>query len=46
MSDTEKINKIREILLEKECVSDSQEFGLHYGQICDYLDRIAEIIKL
>ena len=46
MSDTEKINKIREILLEKDCVSENQEFGLHYGQIYDYLDRIEEIIKL
>lgn len=46
MSDTEKISKIREILLEKDCLSDSQEFGLHYGQIQNYLDRIEEIIKL
>lgn len=40
----EKINKIREIIKEKNCVSDSQEFGLHYGQIMDYLEQIETVV--
>ena len=39
------INRIKNILLEKDSVADSQEFGLHYGQISNYLDRIEEVIK-
>lgn len=40
----DKINKIQAILSEKNGVADSQEFGLHYGQIHDYLDQIEEVI--
>ena len=46
MSNDEKINKIKEILSEKNGVADSYEFGLSYGQLMDYLDRIEEIINL
>lgn len=45
MSNDEKINKIKEILLEKDDIADNQEFGLHYGQVIDYLERIEEIVK-
>lgn len=41
----EKINKIKDILLEKNSVSDSQEFGLSYGQISKYLELIEEVIS-
>ena len=41
----DKINKIKEILSEKSSVADSQEFGLHYGQIDDYLDQIEKVIN-
>lgn len=41
----EKMNKIKEILSEKNGVADSQEFGLSYGQAIDYLERIAETIQ-
>lgn len=39
------INRIKDILSEKNGVADSQEFGLRYGQISNYLDRIEEVIK-
>lgn len=49
MNDTltaeEKINKIKDILSEKNGVSDSQEFGLSYGQILDYLELIEEVVS-
>lgn len=41
----DKINRIKEILSEKNGVADSQEFGLHYGQIINYLDQIEEVIN-
>ena len=41
----EKIVKIKEILIEKNEVAESQEFGLSYSQVIDYLDKIEEIIK-
>jgi hypothetical protein len=41
----EKLNKIKAILSEKNGISDSQEFGLHYGQVLDYLEQIEEIIN-
>ena len=40
-----KINRIKDILLEKNGVADSQEFGLSYGQAINYLQEIEEIIK-
>lgn len=40
----EKIEMIKEILSERNCVADNQEFGLSYGQAIGYLDRIEEII--
>lgn len=46
MSDKEKINKIKEILREKNGVADSQEFGLNYGQVLYYLEQIEEIIEM
>ena len=45
MTDKEKINKIKEILRVKNGVSDSQEFGLSYGQVLDYLEQIEEVIN-
>lgn len=42
---TEKLNKIKAILSEKNGVADSQEFGLHYGQVLDYLEQIEEVIN-
>lgn len=41
----EKLNKIKKIITEKNGVADSQEFGLHYGQIRDYLEQIEEAIN-
>ena len=41
----EKINKIKEILAEKNGVADSQEFGLSYGQISNYLELIEEVLS-
>ena len=45
MNDEEKINKIKEILTEKNGVADSQEFGLSYSQAINYLDEIEEVLK-
>lgn len=45
MTSEEKINKIKEILAEKNGVSDSQEFGLSYGQAINYLEEIEELLK-
>lgn len=41
----EKLKRIQEIISEKNGVADSQEFGLHYGQISNYLDQIEEMIS-
>lgn len=41
----DKLNKIKAILSEKNGVADSQEFGLNYGQVLDYLEQIEEIIN-
>lgn len=46
MTNEEKISKIKEILQDCENVSDSQEFGLSYGQVINYLEEIKEILKL
>ena len=40
MNEKEKIEKIKEILAEKNGMADSQEFGLSYGQAINYLDEI------
>lgn len=40
-----KLRRIQEIISEKRGVADSQEFGLSYGQISNYLDQIEEVIK-
>lgn len=45
MSNEEKINKIKEILREIDGVSDSQEFGLTYGQAIDYIDEIKKALE-
>ena len=45
MTEKEKIEKIKDILKEKDCVADSQEFGLSYGQLINYLEQIEELIK-
>ena len=45
MSESEKINRIKEILIEAEGIADNQEFGLSYGQAITYLEEIEEIIK-
>lgn len=45
MTAEEKINKIKEILREKDGVADSQEFGLSYSQAINYLEEIQDIIK-
>lgn len=42
---TDKLNKIKAILSEKNGVADSQEFGLHYGQILNYLEQTEEVIN-
>lgn len=42
---SKKINKIKEILIEAECIADNQEFGLSYGQAINYLEEIKDIIK-
>lgn len=41
----EKLNKIRVILSEKNGVADSQEFGLSYGQVLDYLEQIEDVMN-
>ena len=45
LASIEKLNRIKEIIAEKNRVADSQEFGLHYGQIHNYLDQIEEVIN-
>ena len=45
MSNEEKINKIKAILSDKNGVADSQEFGLHYGQLMYYLEQIEEVVN-
>ena len=42
---SEKLNKVKAILTEKNGVADSQEFGLSYSQAINYLETIEEIIK-
>ena len=44
MKPEEKISEIIEILKEKDNVAASQEFGLNWGQLNHYLDRIEEVI--
>lgn len=39
-----KLDKIADIISEKNGVSDAQEFGLHYGQLDAYLDDIEMVI--
>ena len=46
MNEKEKIEKIKEILREADGIVDSQEFGLSYGQVINYLEEIKEIIKM
>ena len=46
MTNEEKINKIKEIITEKNGVADSQEFGLNYGQAINYLEEIEEVVKM
>ena len=45
LSVEEKLQKIKEILSERNGVADSQEFGLSYSQAINYLDEIEEIIN-
>lgn len=44
MTPEEKIKRIREIIFETNGVAASQEFGLTYGQLIDYLKQIEEIV--
>ena len=46
MNEKEKIEKIKEILAEKNGVADSQEFGLSYSQAINYLEEIEEVLKM
>ena len=39
-------DKIKEILAEKNGVTDGQEFGLSYSQAINYLEEIEEVIKM
>lgn len=45
LSSEEKLAKIKEVLSQKDGITDSQEFGLTYSQILNYLDEIEEIVK-
>lgn len=45
LSVEEKLQKIKEILSERNGIADSQEFGLSYSQAINYLDEIEEIIN-
>ena len=45
MSEKEKIDKIKEILREKNGIVDSQEFGLSYSQAINYLEEIEDVLK-
>lgn len=45
MTAEEKLKEIKEVLSEKNGVSDNQEFGLSWGQLIDYLERIEEIVN-
>ena len=44
LASIEKLNKIKEIIAEKNGVTDSKEFGLSYGELMYYLDLIEEVI--
>ena len=44
-SNVEKINQIKEILVELDGIADSQEFGLSYSQAINCLEEIKSIIK-
>ena len=44
MTPEEKIKRIREIIFETNGVAVSQEFGLTYGQLINYLKQIEEIV--
>lgn len=46
MTNEEKLNKIKQIITEKNGIEDSQEFGLSYAQAINYLEDIEEIIKM
>lgn len=46
MTNEEKINKIKQILTEKNGIEDNQEFGLTYAQAINYLVDIEDIIKM
>ena len=41
----ERLNKIKELLKESDCIAGSQEFGLSYGQAINYLEEIKEVLK-
>lgn len=41
----EKINTIRDILKTRQCLADNQDFGLHYGQLSDFLDQIEDVVN-
>lgn len=45
LASVEKLNRVKEIIREKNGVADSQEFGLSYSQAINYLEEIEEIIK-
>ena len=41
----DKVNTIKDILIEAEGIADNQEFGLSYCQAINYLEEIKDIIK-
>ena len=45
MNEKEKIEKIKEILAEKNGITDNQKFGLSYSQAINYLEEIEEVLK-
>lgn len=45
MTTEEKLNRIKEILAEKNGVEDSQEFGLSYSQTINYLNEIEMVLE-
>ena len=44
MTAEEKIEKIKNIISERNGITDSQEFGLTYSQAINYLDEIEDIV--
>lgn len=41
----ETLNAVRNVLKTRQGIADSQEFGLHYGQLSDFLNQIEDIVN-